>query len=170
VRYAAGPRGARKEVAAGPKTGAHTACSSVIRRAAGPPGNAARRDRNPCLCAHRDCANRNTALLFSSLTLVYICAYLKSVDCEWDTAKAEANFVKHGVRFADAVSALEDDLALTIRDPHSEDEERWITLGADALGRVLVVVYTWRGEKLRIISARPATPQEKRQYGKSNEA
>jgi len=101
---------------------------------------------------------------------VYICAYLKNVDCEWDPAKAEANFLKHGVRFADAVSALEDDLALTIRDPHSEDEERWVTMGGDAVGRVLVVVYTWRGDKLRLISARQATPREKREYEESHEA
>jgi uncharacterized protein len=66
------------------------------------------------------------------------------VSYEWDPAKARANFAKHGVRFADAVSVLEDDLALTIRDPSSEDEERWITLGRNILGRVIVVVYTWR--------------------------
>ncbi len=73
------------------------------------------------------------------------------MDCEWDPAKARLNLAKHGIHFADAVSALEDDSALTIRDPHSEDEERWITLGMDALGRLLVVVYTWRGEKVRLI-------------------
>jgi uncharacterized protein len=64
------------------------------------------------------------------------------VSCEWDPAKAPANFGKHGVRFADAVTVLEDDLALTMRDPFSEDEERWITLGRDVLGPLLVVVYT----------------------------
>jgi uncharacterized protein len=72
------------------------------------------------------------------------------VDCEWDPAKARANIIKHGVHFADAVSALEDDSALTIPDPYSE-EERWITLGMDVLGRVLVVVYAWRGGKVRLI-------------------
>lgn len=92
------------------------------------------------------------------------------MDCEWDPAKARANLTKHGVHFADAVSVLEDDLALTIRDPYSEDEERWITLGMDALGRVLVVVYTWRGETVRLISARQATPHERRQYEESHEA
>jgi len=50
------------------------------------------------------------------------------VDCEWDPATAKANVAKHGVHFADAVGALEDDSALTIRDPNSEDEERWITV------------------------------------------
>ena len=56
---------------------------------------------------------------------------------EWDPAKAKTNFAKHRIRFADAMTVLEDDLALTIRDPFSEEEERWITLGRDALGRLL---------------------------------
>jgi len=51
------------------------------------------------------------------------------VSYEWDPAKARANLSKHGVDFADAASALEDDRALTIRDPLSSDEERWITMG-----------------------------------------
>lgn len=83
---------------------------------------------------------------------------------EWDPAKARANFTKHGVRFADAVTALEDDLALTIRDLSLEGEERWVTIGLDASRRLLVVVYTWRGERVRLISARHATPHERRQY------
>ena len=91
-------------------------------------------------------------------------------DCEWDPAKARANFTKHRIHFADAVSALEDEPALTIRDLSSEDEERWITLGRDALGKILVVVYTWRGAKVRLISARFATPRERRQYEESHEA
>jgi uncharacterized DUF497 family protein len=73
------------------------------------------------------------------------------VSYEWDPAKAQATFAKHGVRFADAVTVLEDDLALTMRDPFSEEEERWITLGKDALGRILVVIYTWRGESVRLM-------------------
>lgn len=92
-----------------------------------------------------------------------------TVDCEWDPAKARANLKKHGINFADAVSALEDERALTIRDPYSEDEERWITLGVDALGRLLVVVYSWRGERVRLISARTATLREAEQYGESHE-
>jgi uncharacterized DUF497 family protein len=82
-------------------------------------------------------------------------------------AKARANFTKHGVRFADAVTALEDDSALTIRDLSSEDEERRVTMGLDVLGRLLVGVYTWRGERVRLISARQATPDERRQYEES---
>jgi len=92
------------------------------------------------------------------------------VSYEWDPAKAQANFAKHGVRFADAVTVLEDDLALTMRDPFSEEEERWITLGRDALDRLLVVVYTWRGESVRLISARLATARETNQYEEHHEA
>ena len=80
----------------------------------------------------------------------------------WDPRKARLNARKHGVALADAVAVLEDETALTMRDPLPEDEERWITLGLDAFGRVLVVVYTWRGECVRLISARKATPGERR--------
>ncbi|PYT53161.1 MAG: hypothetical protein DMG43_09745 [Acidobacteria bacterium] len=83
---------------------------------------------------------------------------------EWDPAKARANLAKHGIRFADAIAVLEHERALTIRDPFSEHEERWITLGSDAMGRVLVVVYSWRGGNARLISARRATRRERKQY------
>ena len=86
------------------------------------------------------------------------------MDYEWDPTKAARNQQKHGVRFVDAVSVLEDDFALTIADDVAE-EERFVTLGRDALGRLLVVVYTWRGEnRIRLISARHATRRERRQY------
>ena len=85
---------------------------------------------------------------------------------EWDRDKAEANRSKHGVDFADAATVLSDDLALTRRDEHP-NEERFVTLGMDALGRVLVVVFTWRDEEIRLISARRATPSERKQYEKS---
>jgi len=91
------------------------------------------------------------------------------VSYEWDPAKARANFAKHGVRFADAVTVLEDDLALTMRDPSSDEEERWITLGRNDLARVIVVVYTWRQDNVRLISARPATAREKSQYEEHHE-
>jgi uncharacterized DUF497 family protein len=83
---------------------------------------------------------------------------------EWDAGKARLNARKHGISFADAVVSLEDEGALTMRDPFSDEEERWVTMGLDALGRVLVVVYTWRGESVRLISARKATPREHRRY------
>jgi uncharacterized DUF497 family protein len=79
------------------------------------------------------------------------------VGFEWDESKADANLHKHGIDFADAVTALEDEMALTMRDESSDEEERWITLGIDALGRLAVVVYTWREDNIRLISARAAT-------------
>lgn len=82
---------------------------------------------------------------------------------EWDPRKARLNLEKHGVRFADAVSVLTDELAISLRDEASE-EERWITIGLDSLARLIVVVYTWRGERIRVISARLATPTERTQY------
>jgi uncharacterized protein len=57
---------------------------------------------------------------------------LRTASHEWDPAKAKTNFAKHRVRFADAMTVLEDDLALTIRDPFSEEEERWINLAASS--------------------------------------
>jgi hypothetical protein len=84
---------------------------------------------------------------------------------EWDSAKADANARKHRVGFAEAVSVLEDDGALTMRESCSNDEERWVTLGMDAAGSLLVVVYTWRGDAVRLISARRATRREREQYG-----
>lgn len=86
------------------------------------------------------------------------------MEVEFDSAKAASNLRKHGVSFADAESALRDTNALTVEDPDAEDEQRFVTLGMDALGRILVVVHTPRGERLRIISARKASPKESRNY------
>ena len=82
---------------------------------------------------------------------------------EWDPEKALANLKKHGIAFADAVSALEDEYALTIEDDHPR-ERRFVTLGIDSGSRLLVVVYTFRGEAIRMISARRATARETRDY------
>ena len=81
----------------------------------------------------------------------------------WDPNKARSNQVKHGVSFADAVAVFEDERAITIVDEYP-DEDRFVTLGIDAFGRVLVVVYTYRDETIRIISARKATAIERQQY------
>jgi uncharacterized protein len=92
------------------------------------------------------------------------CAYTILVRYEWDPRKARVNLAKHGVDLAEGVSVLEDPLALTIFDKETS-EERFITVGQDATGRVLVVVYTWRGpECIRIVSARNATRRERTQY------
>jgi uncharacterized protein len=82
---------------------------------------------------------------------------------EWDPRKAASNSRKHGVHFADAVVVLEDENAITVPDD-AYSEELWVTIGTDALARVLTVVYTWRGRSVRIISARPATRRERQQY------
>ena len=83
---------------------------------------------------------------------------------EWDPYKAKLNIRKHGIAFADAVSVFFDDSAITVED-NNPDEERFATLGMDALGRVLVVVYTWREDNIRLISARKSTERERKQYG-----
>jgi uncharacterized DUF497 family protein len=85
------------------------------------------------------------------------------MDYQWDDHKAKANLKKHRIDFADAVTIFSDDRAITIEDDNP-DEERLVTIGMDALGRILVVVYTWRGESIRIISARKATSRERKEY------
>ena len=97
------------------------------------------------------------------LAPVHICAYNSLVTFQWDPDKARANRKKHRIDFADAVAVLEDPYALTRDDPHPR-EERFVTLGLDALGRLVVVSWTQRGEDIRIISARPATRAEARNY------
>lgn len=82
---------------------------------------------------------------------------------QWNRDKAATNLRKHGVDFADAVSVFSDDLAITIPDERF-DEERFVTMGLDTFGRVLVVIFTLRGDEIRVISARKATRQERRQY------
>ena len=92
------------------------------------------------------------------------------MEFEWDPVKANANYRKHGVLLSDDVSVLEDESALTVRDPHFEEEERWITLGVDSLGRLLVVIYEWRGASIRLISTRSATRHEWHEYYKDGGA
>lgn len=89
---------------------------------------------------------------------------LSSVDFEWDPAKAAANFKKHGVRFADAALSLDDPLGFSVPDPDTSGESRLIFLGADPAGRVLVTIYTVRGQVARIISSRNASRAERRMY------
>jgi uncharacterized DUF497 family protein len=97
------------------------------------------------------------------LTSMYNCAYNAQVEFEWDIKKALSNLKKHRIDFADVIPALEDERAVTIPDDHP-DEGRFVTIGMDALGRILVVVYTWRKNRIRIISARKATATEINQY------
>lgn len=83
---------------------------------------------------------------------------------EWDPDKAGANKQKHGVSFLDAASVFEDSEALGMEEQDVGEEEREVILGVDNLGRILVVVYTQRGDKIRIISARKATGKEVKEY------
>ena len=85
------------------------------------------------------------------------------VELEWDERKARTNLRKHGVDFADAATVFWDERAITITD-ENPDEERYVTVGTDALGRVLVVVYTVRDECIRLISARRASGRERAEY------
>jgi uncharacterized DUF497 family protein len=82
----------------------------------------------------------------------------------WDAAKAKANLRKHGIRFSDAEGVLFDPTTLTEEDATVEGEQRFVSIGPDPLGRLLVVVYTFRGDHIRLISARRATRRERRAY------
>ena len=82
----------------------------------------------------------------------------------WDPAKAQTNWRKHSVRFSDAEIVLFDLHAITCLDETAEEEQRHVSIGSDSLGRILVVVFTYRGDDIRLISARRATPTERRQY------
>ncbi len=88
------------------------------------------------------------------------------VGFEWDeNGKSGVNFRKHGVRMPEAIPVFDDPHAITIVDDESDPgERRFVTLGMGAVGRLLVVVYTWRGENIRIISARSAEAHEREQY------
>ena len=84
---------------------------------------------------------------------------------EWDESKAEANFAKHGISFEEAKSVFDDPLFLAFADPdHSIGERRFIMLGMSNQGSLLVVAYTEREQRNRLISARKATRRERRAY------
>jgi uncharacterized protein len=84
---------------------------------------------------------------------------------EWDPRKARANLARHGVDFHEAGTVWDDPLATTFPDPeHSIDEPRFTTIGASVSGRILVVAHTDRGRAIRLISARRATPRERKFY------
>jgi uncharacterized DUF497 family protein len=84
----------------------------------------------------------------------------------WDPKKAETNYRKHKIRFCDAETVLSDPMALTIEDQDVDQEQRFVSVGSDAMGRILVVVYTIRGDTIRLVSARRATSKERASYEK----
>jgi uncharacterized DUF497 family protein len=84
---------------------------------------------------------------------------------EWDKRKADVNNRKHGVLFNEAATVFADSLSFSFPDvDHSDDEERYLTIGMSMAGRILVVAHTDRGEKIRLISAREATRKERLFY------
>jgi len=84
---------------------------------------------------------------------------------EWDARKAAANRSKHGVSFQEAATVFRDPLSQTGGDPdHSVAENRFVTFGLSARGRLLVVAHTEQGDTIRIISAREATARERATY------
>jgi uncharacterized DUF497 family protein len=87
------------------------------------------------------------------------------MEFEWDAERAVSNVAKHGVTFPEAMTVFGDPLELAIADPHhSEGEFRFLSMGRSAVGRLLVVAYTEREGRTRIINAREATSRERRQY------
>jgi uncharacterized protein len=83
---------------------------------------------------------------------------------KFDPAKNAANIAKHGVSLAEGDGVLMDPLAITIEDDSAEGEERFVTIGTNSLGTVMVVVWTARDDGERLISVRRAEPKERRQY------
>ena len=89
---------------------------------------------------------------------------------EWDEEKANANLRKHGISFDEAATVFLDPFSITIPDPdHSIDELRYVDIGISEKGGVLIVVYTERDVRIRIISCRKATPSERRLYEEGHE-
>jgi uncharacterized protein len=87
---------------------------------------------------------------------------------EWDLAKAAINAKKHGLSFQEAATVFGDPLSITFPDPeHSRSEERFITIGHTRRGRLILVAHGDRGTSVRLISAREATPRERKAYEQS---
>ena len=87
------------------------------------------------------------------------------IEFEWDSTKARSNLRKHRVGFNEAVSVLRDPKGITIFDPdHSDEEDRYLTVGVSVAGRFLLVSHTDRTNRIRVISARKLTPVEREAY------
>jgi uncharacterized protein len=92
--------------------------------------------------------------------------YILTMNVIWDPKKAEINFNKHKIHFSDAEVALYDPFAMTMEEQVVENELRFVTVGSDAVGRIIALVYSYRTDTIRLISARKATPSERKQYEK----
>ena len=87
------------------------------------------------------------------------------MEFEWDGNKAEANLSKHGVSFDEAKTVFDDPLYIDFYDPdYSDEEDRYIIIGESQQRRLLIVSYTERDHKIRLISAREVTKKEKEDY------
>jgi len=84
----------------------------------------------------------------------------------WDSAKAKSNRLKHRIFFSEVEPVFYDPYAISLEDPDSEGEARHIVIGRDAVGRVVVVIYTYRDSVIRLISARKASKTERNIYEK----
>jgi uncharacterized DUF497 family protein len=92
------------------------------------------------------------------------------LEFEWDDEKAASNLVKHGVSFAEAATIFRDRLGILRSDQaHSNEEERFLLIGVSERRKIIIVVYVMRRDRYRIVSARPATPKERRNYARSIE-
>ncbi len=90
---------------------------------------------------------------------------MQNSEFEWDDEKAKSNLKKHEVSFEEAATIFNDPEIATISDPdHSEDEERYVSIGKSVIMRLLAVIHTYRKERIRLISARKATKAEKEKY------
>lgn len=90
---------------------------------------------------------------------------MENSDFEWDDEKAHANIKKHGVSFVEAATIFNDPKLATISDPdHSDNEDRYVSIGMSVIMRLLSVIHTFRKERHRLISARKATKAEKERY------
>ena len=87
------------------------------------------------------------------------------MEFEWDKGKAERNLIKHGVSFDEAKTVFDCSLYVDFYDPdHSESEERYLAIGESNRGRLLIISYTERSSKIRLISARETTKTERETY------
>lgn len=90
---------------------------------------------------------------------------MENSEFQWDEEKAKSNLKKHGVSFEEGATIFNDPMIATISDPdHSEDEERFISIGMSMIRRLLTVIHTYRKERIRLVSARKATKAEKKNY------
>jgi uncharacterized DUF497 family protein len=89
---------------------------------------------------------------------------------EWDPRKAVSNLRKHAISFGEAVTIFNDELSITVYDPdHSKEEDRYITIGLSNRARLIMVSHTDRNNRIRIISARELTQNERKSYEEKND-